>query len=125
MFQSPEGLLLRNAGVRYTVQPAVQQRLLVGSREVSVVRNALVVGVSDQVHDVFLQVRAGATDDGHFVLANHFGEASAQFRGAHRTGERNHHFAACGQMSLIPFGSILECRGVEMFEVARDKIAHV
>ncbi len=44
------------------------------SGKLAVVGNALVVGVGDQVEDVFFEVGAGAADEMNFVLANHFSE---------------------------------------------------
>ncbi len=44
------------------VHVALEQRLLIGGREVAVVRHALVVVMGDEIEDVLLEVRAGAAD---------------------------------------------------------------
>ena len=46
---------------------AFEERLLVGRRQIAIVRQALVVGVRHQVEDVFLEVGAGAADRVHLA----------------------------------------------------------
>jgi hypothetical protein len=60
-----------------------------------------------------------------FVVTNHFRERNAQLGGAHRAGERDHHFSAAIEMCNVGIGSILQDRGVEMPEVAINELANV
>ena len=60
MFQSPECLLLGDAGVRDTVHVVLQQLVLLLGSQVAVVGHSLVVGVGHEVHDVLLEVVGGA-----------------------------------------------------------------
>src|SRR6266576_1436023 len=48
----------------------------------------------------------GATDDGHFILPDHFGETEAQFSRTHCTCKCDHHLAAFIKMGYISFGGI-------------------
>jgi hypothetical protein len=72
---------------------ALEQRLLVGGRQVAVIRHALVVIVRDEIEDVLLEIRAGAADGVDLVLPDHFRQREAEFRRAHRAGQRHEHLA--------------------------------
>ena len=52
----------RNAGVGDAVQMPIEQRLLVGRRQIAIVRHPLVVVVRDEIEDVFFEIGAGAAD---------------------------------------------------------------
>src|SRR5437762_7883688 len=58
-----------------------------------------------------------------FVLANHFRESNAKLRGAHRAGERDHHFSTTIEMRNVGIGSVFQDRGVEMPVMAINELA--
>ena len=118
VFEPAERLLFRNAGVGHPVHAPVEQVLLFLRREVAVVRHSRVVAVRHEVHDVFLEVRARARNDVHFVLADHLGEGFAQFSGAHRPGEGDHHFAPCGEVGFVRGCGLGDHGGVEVLVVS-------
>ena len=99
----------------------LEQRLLIGGREIAVVRHALVVIVRHEVEDVLLEVGAGAADAVHLVLADHFGERKAELGGAHRAGEGDEHLAAVGEVIDVALGRVDQRGGVEMAVVVLDE----
>jgi hypothetical protein len=97
-------------------------------REFAIVRYALVVRMSYEVHYVFLKVSSCAGDDLHFILTYHLSEGEAQLSCTHRTCEGDHHFATFCEVSFITFGCVYEGSGVEvavvlLYEVT-DRSAH-
>ena len=75
-----------------------------------------------QVHDIFFKVGAGATDNMHFILADHFGKLKSQFSRTHRPGKRDHHFSTFEQMCFISFCCIHQCRSIKMAVMMLDKL---
>ena len=75
----------------------------------------------DEIENVLLQIRAGAGDEMHLVLADHFGERQAEFGGAHRAAERDHHLAAAVEMRDVALRGVHERRGVEVAVVMLDE----
>ena len=114
---------LGDAGIGDAIHVALEQRFLVGGREVAVVGHALVVIVRDEIEDVLLEVRAGAADGGDLVLPDHFRERETELGGAHRAGQGHEHLAAAGEVGLVALGRINERGGIEMTVVMRDEIA--
>jgi hypothetical protein len=87
---------------------AAEERLLVGGREVAIVRDALVEIMRDKVEHVFFEVRAGAADGVNPVSADHFRQRQSQFR---------------LKVGGVTLRCILETSGIKMTEMARNKIA--
>ena len=87
----------------------------------SVVGDALIVVVGDEIEDVFFKIGAGAGDAVNLVLADHFGEGEAELRGAHGAADGDKHFAAVGEMNVIGFRGVDEGSGIEMTIVVFDK----
>ena len=56
--------------------------------------HALVEIAGDEVEDVFLKIGPSAADAVNLVLANHFGQRDAKFRGAHGPSQCDEHLAA-------------------------------
>ena len=77
---APHRLVLGDARVGDAIEVPLEQALLVGRREVAVVRHALVVIVRDEVEDVLLEVGPGAADAGHLALPDHLGQRAARAR---------------------------------------------
>ena len=61
----------------------------------------------NEIEQVLLQICASAGDRVHFVLANHLCQRHAQLGGAHRPGERNHHFPTVFEMFGVGIGGVL------------------
>lgn len=120
--EAAKGFFFGDAGVGDPVETTFEEFPFVLGGEIAVAWNAAVVGVGDEVHEVFLEVGSGAGDDGDFVLADHFGEGDAEFGGAHGPGEGDHHFSAFGEMTFVALGGIDEGGGVEMAVVVLDKL---
>ena len=76
----------------------------------------------DEIENVLFEIRAGAGDELHLVLPNHFGEREAEFGGAHRAAERDHHFAALVEMRDVAARGVHERRGVEVAVVMLDEL---
>jgi hypothetical protein len=112
-----------DAGIGHAVHMPLEQGLLVGGRQVAVIRHALVVVVRDEVEDVLLEVGAGAADAVDLVLPDHFRERQAELGGAHRARERDEHLAALGQVRLIRLGGVEQRGGVEMAVVMGNELA--
>src|SRR5450756_1218284 len=77
--------------------------------------------MGDEVEDILLQIRAGAGNEMHLVLADHLGEREAQFRSAHGPAQRDHHLAALVEVGHVALGGVHERRGVEMTVVMLDE----
>jgi len=118
---APHRFLLGNAGVRDAVEMPIEQCLLVARREITVVRNALVVCVCDQVEEVFLEIGAGAADGVHFLLPDHFRERDAELGRAHRATQGDQHLPARVDMTAVRVRGVNERRGVEMAEMTIDE----
>jgi hypothetical protein len=99
----------------------VEQRLLVGGREVAVVRDALIVIVRDEIEDILFEVRAGAADGVDFPHADHLRERDAQLRGAHRPSDSHEHHAATVEMRTVASRRVFERGGIKMAKVPRDE----
>jgi hypothetical protein len=123
LLQPTECFFFRDAGIGNTVVMVFEQVPFFLGCQVAVVRNALVMAVSYQVHYVFLQVSTSTTNDLHFVLADHFGQADAQFAGTHGACQGDHHFAPFQQVGFISFGCIYKGSGIEVSIVMGDKLA--
>ena len=78
-----------------------EQRLLVGGRQIAIVRDALVEIVRNQIENIFFEIRAGAADAMNFVLADHLGQREPEFGRAHRAREGHEHLAARCQDGAI------------------------
>ena len=122
LLQAAERFLFRDAGIRHAVHVVFEQFPFVLRRQVAVVRHAFVVRVGDEVHDVFFEVGAGAGDDLHFVLADHFGQRDAEFGGTHRTAEGDHHFTPCLHVGFVSFGGVDQRSRVEVAVVVRNEL---
>ena len=120
--QAAERLFLRNAGIRHAVHMILEQVPLVLRRQVAVMRYALIVRMSHQIHDIFLQIGARAGDNLHLVPADHLGERDAQLGRAHRAAQRDHHLAAGVDMGFVSFRGVDQGRRVEMAVMMRDKL---
>ena len=90
-------------------------------REIAVVRHALVVIVRDEIEDILLEIRAGADDRVHLVLADHLRERDAELGGAHRAGERHQHLAAGGEVRLVALRRVEQRGRVEVTIILRDE----
>ena len=118
----PHRLFLGDAGVGDAVHVPLEQRLLVGRRQVAVVRHALVVVVRDEVEDVLLEVGAGAADargpcpGGSSRPARGRARPCSSRRPGSRTSRRRRRDGASG------LGRVLEGGGVEVAVVAVDEL---
>ena len=121
-FQAPHRFHLRDAGVGHAVHVAVEQGLLVGRREVAVMRHALVVIVGDEVEDILFEIRSGAGNDANLVAADHFGEGEPEFPCAHGPGQRDEHFAAVVDELTVAIRGIDERGGVEVAVMVTDEV---
>ncbi len=59
----------------------------------------------------------------HFVTADHFCERHAQFGGAHRTRQSDHHLSATIEMRNVSLGCVFQHRRIEMPEIALNELA--
>lgn len=117
-----ESFFLRDAGIGHAIVALLEQLPLLLGRKVAVVRDSLVMVMSDKIHDVLFEVRSGAGDDLHFVLADHLGKRNTEFGGTHRSGKGDHHLAAGVEVCYVCFRSIDKCSGIEMTIVMDNKI---
>ena len=120
-FNSAHRFHFRYARVGDAVHVPVEERFLLGRREIAVVRDPLVKIVSDEIKHVLFQIRAGATDRVNLVAPDHFSQRQTKLRGAHCTPNRHKHPAARSKMSHVGISRVLERSGVEMPEMMRDK----
>ena len=93
------------------------KRLLLGGRELPVVRNPDVVVVRDEVEDVLFEIRARARDRVNLVLPDHLGEGEADLRGGHGPRHGQEHLAAARKEAVPGLGRVHDRRGVEVAEV--------
>ena len=117
-----ERLLLGDARVGHAVHPALQERLLVGRREVAPVGEPLVVVVGDEVEQVLLQVRARARDDVDVVAPDHLGEREPELGRRHGAGEGDEHLAAAVDVGAVRLGGVDERGGVEVAVVVAEEV---
>ena len=116
------GLLFRNTRVGNPVQMARQQLRLVLRGEVSVAWDPDVVVVGDQIEDVLLQIRAGATDPVHLLVADQLREREPELGGTHRAGDGQEHLAAGIEQLPPPVRRFDDRRGVEVPEMVAQVI---
>ncbi len=123
-FHAAHRFAFGDAGVRHAVHVAVEQRQFVLGGKIAVARHALVIIVRDEIKNILLQIRAGASNQMNLVLPDHFGEREAEFRRAHCAAERDHHFAAGVEVRDVAFGGVHERRGVEMAVMVLDEFGN-
>ena len=128
-FYTADGLMLGDAGVGDAVQVAREQGVLVGGREVAVLRDADVVLVGDEVEHILLEIGAGAADPMDLAGADHLRQRQPDLGRAHRPGERHQHLAAALEVGAVGARGVHERRPIEVAEVvahkARDGLAVV
>ena len=95
--------------------------LLVVRRQLAVMRQALVVGVRDEVEHVLFEIRARAADGVHLAAPDHFGQRDAELGRAHRAGQRDEHLAAGFEVRDVRVRRIFQDRRIEMTEVTIDE----
>ena len=123
-FHSAHGFAFGNAGVGHAVHVAFQQALLVFGGQGAVVRHAFVIVMGDQVENVFFQIRTGAGDQMHLVLADHFGQGQAEFGRAHGAAEGDHHATALVQVRHVTLRRVHERGGIEMPVMMLDELGN-
>ena len=89
--------------------------------EIAIVGHAAVVIVGDEIENILFEIGAGGADGVDFVLADHFREGKPEFRGAHRAGHGQKHFAALREMLPVGFGGVHDYGGVEVPVVVLDE----
>ena len=119
---APHGLPLRDAGIGDPVHVPLEQRLLVFRAQLPVMRHALVAFVGHEVEDVLLQVRPGARDGVHLVLADHLGQGDPQLRRRHRAGQGDQHLVPGGEMAVVVLRRRDQRRGIEVAVVVLDEL---
>jgi hypothetical protein len=120
-FHAAHRFAFRNAGVRHAVHVAIEQRLFVFRRQRAIARHAFVIIMRDEIENILFQIRAGAGDEMHLVLPDHFGERKAEFRRAHRAAERDHHLAAGVEVRDVAARGVHERRGIEVAVMVLDE----
>ena len=108
-FDPPHRLSLGDARVRDAIHVTIQQRLLVFGSELPVMRHLFVMIVRDEIEDVLLEIRAGATDRMDLVAADHLRERHPDLGGRHRAGDGHKHFPAAIEMADVVVGCSAEC----------------
>ena len=125
VLDAPHRLVLGDAGVGHAVELTLEQLLLVLRRQIAVTRQPLVMGMRDEIEDVFFEVGARAADGVHLALADHLRERDAQLGRAHRSRQRHHHRTARLEVRDVGERGVVERRGVEVaivpFDERRDR----
>ena len=93
---------------------AVEQFHLLLRGKITVMRDALVVIVRDEIVKILFQIRARAADAMHFVLTDHFSKGQAKFGGAHGPSQRDEHFAPAIEMPNVGLRGINNHGCIEM-----------
>ena len=124
ILDAAHGFHLGNAGVCDAIHVTRQEGLLIGWRQVAVMRDALVEVVRHKIEDVFLEVGSRANDAVDFSLANHFREGNSQLCRAHSSGEGHEHDSSLVQMLRVGFSGVLEGGGVEVSIMKVDELRY-
>ena len=122
IFNAAHGFHFRNAGIGDAVHMALEKDLFIGRGEVTIVGDAFVEIVGDEVEDVFLKIRPSADDAVNFSLADHFSEGNAELGRAHGAGEGHEHDAALIEVACVGFRSVLESGSIEVAVVKVDEL---
>ena len=125
LFDSPNSLLFRNARIGHPVQMPGKQFLFLLRRQRPIIRDALILAARDEIEEVLLQIRAGASNGVDFFLPNHFRQRDAQFGSAHRASESDHHFSAAIEMRDVGVRGVFKHCRVEVPVMAVNKLADV
>src|SRR5581483_6026563 len=116
-----KGAVFRNARVRHSVEPFIEQFLLLLCRQLAIMRNANVLIVRHQVEDVLFEIGTGAADCMNFVLSDHLSQRNAELSSAHRPSHGEHHLATLLQVLDVSLSCILNDSCVEVSVVMIDK----
>ena len=118
---APHRLFFGNAGVGHAIHVPVEKRLLVGRRQIAIVRHALVMECATRLKTSssrFAPVQQMAwTFFARIISAIEM----PQFGRAHGAGDREEHLSSALQVPAVALGGVLECGGVEMQEMAIDE----
>jgi hypothetical protein len=77
--------------------------------------------VRDEVEDVLLEIRAGATDRGDLPLPDHLREREAELGGRHRPRQRDQHLPPLLEVLVVVDRGSLQRGGVEVAVVVVDE----
>ena len=120
-FHAAHRFAFRNARIGHAVHMPFEQLLFIFRRQRAIAGHPLVIIVGDEVENILLQIRAGAGDELHLVLPDHFGERKTELRGAHCAPERDHHLAALVEMSDVALCGVHQRRSVEVAVMMLDE----
>ena len=120
--KSSESFFLRYTGIRNTVIMIFEQVPFFLWTQVAVIRHPLIMAMRHQVHDIFFQVGTRTTDNGYFILPDHFCETDSQLCCTHCARKAYQHFASIQQMGFISFSRIYQCCGIKMAILVLNKL---
>jgi hypothetical protein len=122
---------LRDARIGDSVISAVSQSHFILDAQGTPVGDDVVFVMSEEVKEVFLQIRRRATDRVDFVGANHLGQDSTDLGGTHRSSHRQKHLAvillekfleafsggqgfASVEMAVMPLHELADLHSIEL-----------
>src|SRR5690625_150701 len=101
ILDTPHRLFFRDTGIGDTAELTLGKSELVGRTQVSVVRDALVEVVRDEVEDILLEISTSTGDRMDLSLTDHLGEGDAELSGTHRTSYCKDHLPATIDMVTV------------------------